>query len=308
MAEQHEVTLSELIASYVRLRRAAGFRFKTQEGVLGSFLRFATLRGDTRVLSETAIEWARTTSSVHQRANRLSIVRALSVHAAAEDPRHEVPPRDVFGQPRRKRARPYIFSAQEIAGLLDLALRLEPRASIRPHTYYALFGLLAATGLRRCEALNLCVADLSPDGLHVRETKYRKSRLVPLHATTDSALQGYLERRRMFGVESDHVFVSLKGRIGGGDAVHVFRQLIEKMGLSQARGGDSPRLTDMRHTWAVRALEACTTPKEVPLHTRAVFTYLGHAKVASNYWYLHTTPQLMTDIADACEKHESAGR
>lgn len=308
MAGRGEVMLRDDVAAYVRLRRAAGFRFKTQAQVLNSFLRFAALRGDAHVRAETAIEWARASSSVHQRANRLNIVRAFAVHAAAEEVQHEVPPRDVFGRPRHKRARAYIFTAQEITGLLDLAKALEPRASIRPHTYYALFGLLAATGLRRCEALNLNVGDLTSDGLVVRETKYRKTRLVPLHSTTESALQAYLARRRLFEVESDHVFVSLRGRVDGADAALVFRQLVERLGLGRARGGDAPRITDLRHTWAVRALESCTRSENVPLHTRAVSTYMGHAKVVSNYWYLHTTPQLMGDIADACEKHEDTRR
>ena len=152
------------------------------------------------------------------------------------------------------------------------------------------------------------MCDVTSDGLLIRETKYRKDRLVPLHSTTESALQAYLGRRHLFGVKSDHVFVSLRGPVGGADAAHVFRQLVERMGLGRARGDAAPRITDLRHTWAVRALESCTAPTEVALHTRAVFTYLGHAKVASNYWYLHTTPQMLSDIADACERHEDAGR
>ena len=139
--------------------------------------------GDTHIRAETIVRWA-ATASIHQRKNRLDIVRAFAVFAATETPEHEVPPKEVFGRPAYRRPRPYIFSNAEILSLLEAARGLKPKASLRPLTYYTLFGLFAATGLRRSEALRLTIDDITDDGLIIRETKYRKNRLVPIHATT----------------------------------------------------------------------------------------------------------------------------
>ena len=160
---------------------------------------------------QTAIDWAALAPSPYQRENRLAMVRRFAYHVRAEDPRHDLVPRHVFAH-QRQRAFPHIFSPEELRQLLEATARLRPRGSLRPHTYYTLFGLLAVTGLRISEAMHLLLSDVTMQGLVVRNTKFRKSRLVPLHPTTAGALERYLEQRQAYAGGDDHVFVSTEGR------------------------------------------------------------------------------------------------
>ena len=291
---------------YVRLRRIGGFKYHIQEMLLRSFVRFASERGDAHLKIETVIDWAAQAPSPVQRESRLRIVIAFARHCRAEDSAHEIPPAGVFGTGRHRRPVAYIFSPDEISRILVGALALPPKASLRPYTYYTLFGLLAATGLRIGEALRLQFDEITPDGLLIRETKFRKSRLVPIHVSTVEALQKYISLRRRIGGNDGHIFVGMNGQpLRPSLAQHAFHEVIVAAGLSAARHGRCPRLHDMRHTWAVRALESSPSRTgQIDRHTRAVMTYLGHSKVASSFWYLHSTPALMNRIADACAKQE----
>jgi len=181
---------------------------------------------------------------------------------------------------------------------------LPPAGSLRPWTYCTLFSLLAVTGMRISEALALRFDDITPDGLLIRKTKFQKSRLVPLHPTTQAGLERYLQRRRHFGGDDDHVFISLRYRPPHYTTVlATFLQAVRDIGLHPGPGQRGPRLHDLRHSWAVAALEACPFGHDqVNQHVLGVSTYLGHAKLASTYVYLHTTPHLLADIAARCEQ------
>ena len=170
-------------------------------------------------------------------------------------------------------------------------------------TYSTLLGLLAVTGLRISEALALRFKDVTPDGLVIRETKFRKSRLVPLHATATSALQGYLAKRCALALDDDHVFVSGRRRpLSYFTVVDTFHQLLEAAGIPADPDRPRPRLMDLRHTFASRALETCPDGRDhIGRHMLALTTYMGHARVKSTYWYLSSTPQLLGNIAQACE-------
>ena len=154
--------LTRAIDSYLDVRRAVGFALTVDAGLLRNFARFATDRSETHVRRQTAIEWAARAPSPSQRERRLGMVRRVVTHARAEDPAHEPVPRHVFAH-KRTRPLPYIFSARELQQLLDATARLRPTRSLRPLTYYTLFGLLAATGLRISEALHLVLDDITPD-------------------------------------------------------------------------------------------------------------------------------------------------
>jgi integrase/recombinase XerD len=166
--------LSNAVNTYLSVRRAVGFKLKTVESYLRSYANFATARGDIRVVSNTAIEWAGLATLQNQRANRLNV---LIRFARAEDSCHEIPPANIFCG-RRYRRTPYIFTDEEVQRLMLHAARLGPPGALRPHTYSTLFGLLASTGLRISEALSLRFDDVTSEGLVIRETKFRKSRLV----------------------------------------------------------------------------------------------------------------------------------
>jgi len=296
--------LMPAIDAYLALRRSAGFGLRVTEGFLRNYACFATTRGETHVREQTALEWAALAPSASQRGRRLEAIRIFARHAQAEDTRHEVPRQNAFPR-QRLRYRPFIFTAVQIHQLLEQAACLPPSDSLRPWTYCTLFSLLAVTGMRISEALALCLEDITADGLVIRTTKFHKSRLVPLHPSAQAGLERYLERRRQLGGADDHVFISMRRRgLRYSAVLETFRTLAREIGLDPVAGrtGPRPRIHDLRHSWAVRALENCPPGYDyVRQHVLAVSTYLGHAKLAGTFVYLHTTPQLLSDIANRCE-------
>jgi integrase/recombinase XerD len=289
------------IESYLAIRRSVGFQLRVFEGLLLGFARFAAQLGQKHVVSRTAVNWAALGPTPHQRAKRLDVVRIFARHARAEDPRHEIPPEAVFPR-RRPPFLPIILTHKQLNRLLVAAARLPPVNSLRPWTYCTMFSLLAVTGLRISEVLGLRLSDITPDGLVIRETKFRKNRLVPLHPSAVAGLEAYLRRRRVAGGD-DHVFVSLRGRTPSYPGVNaVFLSLVRNLGLHPGPGRRGTRIHDLRHGFAVRALENCgATRKRIDQHMLALSTYMGHARLESTYWYLHATPVLLTDVADTAE-------
>lgn len=294
--------LMPMIDRYLELRRALGYKLETTEDLLHGFARFADECRDTHVISQTALAWAARATTVRQRDKRLRTIIGLARFLHAEDPCHEIPPRGA-ALPIPTRPTPYIFTREEIQRLGHAAARLGPTGSLRPLTFSTLFNLLAVTGLRISEALNLRIEDFTPDGLIIRQTKFHKSRLVPLHETAEAALSRYLERRQRIASSSDHFFISLRRTpLCYATAYRMFRQLCAEAGVRGTPPLPRPRLHDLRHTTAVRALEACPNARDqVTAHMLALSTYLGHASLRGTYWYLHSSPQLMDDIARASE-------
>jgi integrase len=272
--------------------------------LLRSFAAFSEAKGKERVCCQTAIEWAGLAQSVHQRANRLSHVIRFARYLHAEDQRHEVPP-PVFGSGRHTRPTPYIFSPDEIVRLIHAAA--QSSHPFRRQTYRTLFALLACTGLRVSEAIRLRLEDITPDGMLIRHSKFRKSRLVPLHHTARAGLERYLEYRLSHAPFDNHVFMSLRGTpLLIEDVERAFRIAVDKIGLQR-----KPRPTphSLRHSFAVRALEASPDGRDrIAEHMLALSTYLGHSKVSHTYWYLEATPELMKGIAERCESFVTGGQ
>lgn len=294
--------LMHAVDTYLALRRATGFALDHTEGYLRHFAHFATVRGDTHVVATTAVDWASLATSEAQRSHRLHTIRRFARFMAAEDSRHEIPPVGLFCG-RRQRPIPYIFSDDEIQQLLGAARRLGPPGSLRPQTYSTLFGLLAVTGMRVAEARHLHLHDVTIDGLLIRETKFHKSRLLPLHETTRAALDRYMDQRRHYAGTNPHLFVTRRGGPLSHTVVsETFQQVLKAGGIPHRPARRRLRLMDLRHTFAVRALERSPETREaIGRHTLALTTYMGHACVLDTYWYLEATPQLLTDIAQACE-------
>ena len=190
--------LSQDVQAYLAVRRAMGFGMKWSGNLLRGFAAFSDAAGQHHVCSETAIKWAGSTPSVRTRARRLGLVIRLARYLRAEDQRHEVPP-PVFGSEDRPRRTPYIYSKEDVQRLVQAASGVGryPNPEYRGLTYSTFFGLLACTGMRLSEAINLRMQDITADGLVIRHTKFRKSRLLPLHATTQAALESYLPKRRV---------------------------------------------------------------------------------------------------------------
>lgn len=294
--------LNVAIDRYLQLRRALGYKLVTDELMLRRFARFSQECGDAHVTSQTALAWAARSTTVRQRDKRIRTIVGFARFLQAEDTRHEIPPRPLPSI-AYTRPLPYIFSGQEIERLIQAAAQLAPVGSLRPLTFSTLFGVLACTGLRISEALSLRLDDFRPDGLIIRETKFLKSRRVPLHETAVCALNRYLERRLHVVSKSEHLFISLKGTaLCYLTALRTFRHLCASTGLDGTPPMHRPRLHDLRHTAAVRALEACPHARDqVTAHMVALSTYLGHCSVRGTYWYLQSTPNLMHDVTRATQ-------
>lgn len=292
----------QAVQSYLQVRRACGFELKTQGKLLRSFATYSDAMGKSHVCADTAIEWAGLARLVERRARRLGEVIRFARYARAEDPRHEVPP-PVFGSGRQIRPVPYILSPDEVRCLIRAASQ-SGRETLRRYTYSTLFALLACTGIRVSEAIGLRYEDITSDGLLIRCSKFRKSRIVPLHESARAGLERYLERRVPYAPFDDHVFISTAGKpLIINDVEIAFRAAATKIGLRCSPGMSRPTPHSLRHTFAVRALEACPDERDhITKHMLALSTYLGHAKVANTYWYLQATPELMSGIAERCER------
>ena len=200
---------------------------------------------------------------------------------------------DIIPAPKKPQRLPIVLSPEEVRHFLSC---------VASPKYRTILTTCYAAGLRISEALHLLVSDITADGLLIRRTKFQKTRLVPLHETAVAGLGSYLMCRQEMRRGGDHVFVSNEGQPLVYWKVHsVFRTLLKSAGLKPS-GGRWPRIHELRHTFAVRALESSPTGRQrVGRHMLALATYLGHVNIDATYWYLETTPELLRDIADVAE-------
>lgn len=309
-------TMQAAVLRYLEERRRLGFDLKSPGTELMRFARFADARGHRGPLPlELQLDWARehvARTGPFTAARRLEILRPFAAHYRQFEPATEVPPPFILGRSHRRLA-PHIYSDQEIADLLDAAGRMTPMGTLRPLTYKTLFGLIAATGLRISEALKLQVADVDLAGatLTVRQTKFHKSRCLPLHATVVQALSTYLCARRRFVDRTGEApfFATPAGRSLSPSMVHhVFAGLRDQLGW-RARGEHArPRIHDLRHTMVVRRVQLWHEDGVSIDH--AMFwlcTYMGHAKISDTYWYLTGTPELMEWVGARFERFALQG-
>lgn len=294
-------SLTSLAQEYLDYRKQLGFELKTVGQLLLQFAKHADEIGHCgAVTTELAIRWAALAESASgsHRAYRLTVVRGFARYRALFDPQTEVPPNDVFGPSYRRRS-PYIYSSSELAALLKAAAGLPPEGSLRPQTFSTFFGLLACTGLRKREACRLTRDDVDFERrlLHIRETKFRKSRLVPLHGSTVQALEVYARSRDQFYpfAKTDAFFVTLRGTCLSGSTVQgAFSQLRQQLRWRSRSDGHRPHIHDLRHTFACRRLlDWYRQGVDVQHAIAALSTYLGHADVNHTYWYLTGTPELL---------------
>jgi integrase/recombinase XerD len=300
--------LSDAVKMYLAGRRAAGFVLKCEGFQLKSFAAFSEARGRQHVSSDLAIEWAGSVRSMAQRARRLGTIIRFARYMRAEDPRHQVPA-PIFGAEKLPRRAPFILTMDQIRQIIDTAAHAGYR-TLRRATYSTLFALLACTGLRVSEAIRLRFDDITADGLVIRRTKFRKSRLVPLHPTARAGLERYLRQRRPYAPFDDHVFVSIRRKpLLPADVDTAFQTAVKRIGLPHGRGRVRPTPHSLRHAFAVRALQTCPDGRDaISRHMVALSTYLGHSQIANTYWYLEAVPDLMRDIADQSERIGTRGR
>jgi len=298
----------QALADYLRIRRALGYKLERAGKLLPQFVDYLEQIGAEAVTSEQALAWATLPAGGSGRwwAFRLSMVRGFAAYLHSLDPVHQVPPADLL--PRRsRRTTPYLYPDEEIAALLAAAGIL--RSRLRVATYRTLIGLLAVTGLRVGEAIRLDRGDLdfAHELLVVRDSKFGKSREVPLHASTARALRGYLRRRdRLHPPPSTPaLFISPAGtRLLYCNVHATFRQLRRRAGLQPRSASCRPRIHDLRHTFAIRTLlDGYQTDGDVQRQLSLLATYLGHVHPDSTYWYLSAAPELLALAGQRLERH-----
>ena len=205
--------------------------------------------------------------------------------------------------------RPYIYTQEEIGRLMAAARNLFSPRGLRCHTYYHLVGLLATTGIRSGEAVRLADTDVNlREGLlTIRESKFGKSRIVPLHPTTLKALAGYKVRRNAFLKKAEAPAFFINERADQSSSPHKsFRDIRCAAGLEKIRNGIHPRMHDLRHTFAVQTLLAWyRNGADVERNLPILSTFLGHSHVEHTYWYISSTPEL---LGAACERLEKRWR
>lgn len=302
--------LRRALERYVCMRQGLGYKYDSPARRLSDFVSFMEARGAETITVALAMEWVTKIGRQPTWAIRLTDVRCFAQHLAHFDPLTEVPPTDLV--PVGRRAKPYIYSDAEIEALVAAALALPPANALRRWTYHCLFGLIAVAGLRHSEALNMHSDDVDLDQgvLTIRESKFGKSRLVPLHATTISVLRDYSARRdaHLAPPRSPYFFVAEQGGRLLHQYVHrVFWRLSRQIGLRQKGQRNGPRVHDLRHRFAVQTLiNWYRAGLDIEQQLPVLSTFLGHAYVRDTYWYLSATPELMSHAARRLDKRWEA--
>jgi integrase/recombinase XerD len=306
-------TLRMSVHGYLAMRRGLGFKLRDAGEGLLDFVSFMERKRASHITTALALEWAQKRKSTHPAdwARRLSWVRGFARYQSAIDPRTQIPPMGLLPY-RYQRVRPYIYTDEEIERLLAAARALPPAGGLRGKKYHCLFGVLSVSGVRISEALNLKPddIDLRENVLTIQKTKFGKSRLVPLHPSTQKVLTDYLRyRSRLFaGRPSSYLFVSGTGnRLDIADVHRTFYALSRQIGLRGPAASHGPRLHDFRHRFAVKTLlHWYRSGLEIEPRLPILATYLGHVHVSDTYWYLTAVPELMGEAVQRLEHHWEA--
>jgi len=303
--------LRQHLDDYLQLRRALGFKLISEGQLLVSFVAYMDAADADTVTVTNALRWATLPDSAKPvyHAKRLRAVRGFARYLHTLDPAHEPLATDLMGSGGWQRPAPYIYSHEEIVALMVAASRLKTR--LGSATMRTLIGLLTVTGMRVGEAIRLDRddLDLEHERLVVRQSKFGKSRQLPLHSTTITALREYLDAREALKpqAQTDALLIGTwGGRLRRDWVDRVFRLLRQRVGLAPRPGSAPPRVHDIRHSFAVHTmLDAYRSGGDPTACASALATYLGHGDPAASYWYLSATPELLALAAERLEAHQT---
>ncbi len=292
--------LQKALDDYLAVRRALGYKLVDDERALEHFIAFLGQSGSPHITTELALHWATQSSrtSTAYQAHQLSRVRLFAEYLSGIDSETQIPPRDLLPTHYQRRA-PTIYSEHQVGDLIAAAGHLHSATGLRGHTYATLFGLLAVTGLRIGEAIALDSddVDLNEQVLLVRQSKFAKDRLVPIHKSTVQVLGDYLAMRGRCHPHPDTCafFLAERGtRLTDCMVRQTFIQLSERIGLRAPGDHHGPRLHDLRHTFAVRTVQHWYQEgRDVDTQMPVLATFLGHVHISDTYWYLSAVPELM---------------
>jgi len=304
------------LVAYVGLREAFGFQMRAEKRILPEFVAFVKAQEHTGpIRAQMALAWA-CQASMHRgpsgAARRLSMARGFLRYVQAVVPETEVPGPGLLPTPRRPK--PFLFTPTQLTALFEAAQVSRPRGSLRPHTLSSVLGLLASTGLRVGEALRLQIDHvklaLDPPQVHILETKFHKSRIVPLHPSTAERLRHYQAQRARLHYDglSEAFFVSEQGQYLQHRALHDwFARLCQRLAIAPTDGARAPCLTSFRHTFAVtRMRHWYQQGLDVPALLPHLSVYLGHVLPQESYWYLTAVPELLSAAAHRFETYAHA--
>jgi integrase/recombinase XerD len=303
--------------AYLRVREALGFQMRAERTLLRDFVGFVEAHGNGGpIRAHLAVDWACTSSAQRGRggaAQRLSMARRFLTSLRAPLSATEIPPSGLVASFRRPP--PYLFTPPQIAVLIRAAHAMGPPGALRPHTCATFLGVLASTGLRVGEAIRLSVQDVhleaTPPVLHIRQTKFHKSRWVPLHPTTVVPLRRYSAMRTTLGYAalSDVFFVSEQGgSLTHGLLRRWFLAVCHTASVGPTAEGRRPSLRAVRHSFAVQRMRLWYQEgRDVQGLLPHLSVYLGHVRPQESYWYLTATPELLAAAAERFRAYAAAG-
>jgi site-specific recombinase XerD len=309
--------ITQQVEQYIRYKQGAGFKIAIESAQLRRFAKYTVESGHRGSLTVAiALEWInqKVDSSQWCKARKLETIRVFSRFIAAFDSRAQIPQKGLFGKCHGRSA-PYIFSQHEMVLLMDRAFKLFSPDGLRCLAAYYALGTLWSTGMRPNEICRLLVSDVDTAGktIFIRETKFAKSRFIPIHHSVSTALSEYQSKRNVLRREfsDNHFFITTSGKaLKLRDleyAMQVARKNVQSL-PSRAGKRKAPRLYDIRHSFACHTLLRWLKSGG-NVNNLIVFlsTYLGHGKIADTYWYLSATPELMAFSAAIFEKTFSVG-
>ncbi len=301
-------SLKNHLTNYLALRRSLGYKLKEDEGILNNFVSFLKGKYSPTITVKLAMEWALLPKNVQPShwSKRLSIIRLFSQYLVAYIPETEVPDPGLL-YAKTKRTNPHLYSDEQVKEVLKACFD-EPSKGLRHLTYYTFFGLLVVTGCRISELVNLPIGDvdLKAGLITIRNSKFGKSRYLPISTSTIANLIIYSKRRDIFTGQpsADNYFLSEQGKpltINGVETFYV--RLSKKIGLRRKEDSVGPRIHDFRHSYAIKTIiKWYKANADVHQLMPLLATYLGHKKPSDTYWYLSNVPELMALAAQRLEQ------
>ncbi len=303
--------ISRQVEEYITYKRSLGYKIEVEAQELRRFAAYTVSTGHDGSLSiAIALRWAtlKETYSRYYMARRIETVRTFAKYITVFDSKAQISPKGMFGK-CHGRTTPYIYSKNEIYILMESALKLHSPDGLRSKTISTAIGLLWTTGMRPNELCKLMDTDIDLDKglIFIRETKFSKNRVLPIHKTTVSKLKSYVHLRNKIRNDflDSHFFLMTKARQLYLKNFEYAFQVIRKKLLTNMKSWNRrpPRLYDIRHSFASITLLSWLK-KGINVDNKILYlsVFLGHVKVADTYWYLTGTQELLQFVTQNFEK------
>ena len=287
---------------HLTLRRSLGYLYVSSEYTLDAFDQFLAIHfPNCKVITRQMVVGYLDTTR-HKlpltRADHVSVIRQFCRFMLQFDLENYIPEKGLVG-PARVQVNPYIFTQEEVLKVMQQAMKFNVKSKILPYTYSMIIGLLWVTGMRIGEVVRLRIEDIDTDNgiLTIRQTKFFKSRMIPLLPSTTQELIAYIERRSCYGYSNtpaDFVFINNRGKpCTIATTPKTLRTLMSRAGLKTDKNR-TPRVHDLRHSFATRWLmDIYQSGKDPNVYLPVLATYLGHTNIANTQVYLHPSLELL---------------